>query len=90
MEISRRRFGQVLIGTTGAFIAGAASVSAAEEKLAENPKSKGPLKFEIIIFDGFDDLDAYGALEACDGLRNLFNSRACGSRILLRQYQASK
>ncbi len=64
MEISRRRFGQVLIGTTGAFIAGAASVSAAEEKLAENPKSKGPLKFEIIIFDGFDDLDAYGALEA--------------------------
>jgi transcriptional regulator GlxA family with amidase domain len=64
MELSRRKFGQILLGAASAVAAGISSVSAAENKLAENPNSKSPVKFEIMIFDGFDDLDAYGALEA--------------------------
>lgn len=62
--MSRRRLGQILLGATGAFVCGATAAHAVDTKLAHNSKSKGAPKFEILIFDGFDDLDAYGALEA--------------------------
>src|SRR5262249_1497459 len=37
---------------------------AKEDKLAGANVPKEALKFEILIYDGFDDLDAFGALEA--------------------------
>lgn len=59
-KISRRKFAEILIATSFSLIYGTRIASANQDKPDGIPKPK----FEILIFDGFDDLDAYGALEA--------------------------
>lgn len=64
MQISRRKFAQTLIATSGSLIAGTQFAGAQQDNVEGAPKPKESPKFEILIFDGFDDLDAFGALEA--------------------------
>lgn len=61
MEITRRKFGQFLLASSGALIAGTQVVRA---QTAKPTKPGEELKYEILIFDGFDDIDAFGVLES--------------------------
>jgi putative intracellular protease/amidase len=59
--ISRRKFGQLFLATSAAIIAG--TLPAVAEQIKDAPQTCNA-KFEIIIFDGFDDIDGFGVLES--------------------------